>query len=342
MHLKIVIAGLIFSAPFLVNYNVLGQQQRLNNSITGRVYGLNRQPLSDMIVELLDEFERTVARTRTNNSGYYEFTGIGAGDYSVRVFTFGTDYEEQTDRIEEIVNETVQAGNRVQTTGFESKMHDIFLKLHRGLTPENVALFVQDVPPAARKLYEKGISDLNDKHDAEGLQELKAAITAFPKYFEALNRLGMEYIRLGKPETYQAAEILLQAAVEVNARANKSWYALAYARYSLGKDPEALTAVEKSLELNAYAPEAHILRGALLRRAKKYPEAVTELRKAVEMSKDTMPKAHWELAHVYEAMARYADAAKELRLFLKAQPNSQDSEQIKKLIADFETKARAK
>ena len=50
-----------------------------------------------------------------------------------------------------------------------------------------------------------------------------------------------------------------------------------------------------------------------------------------------------ELATLYgNNMNRYADAARELKLFLKAQPDSKDAENIKKLIADFEAKAQAK
>jgi hypothetical protein len=41
-------------------------------------------------------------------------------------------------------------------------------------------------------------------------------------------------------------------------------------------------------------------------------------------------------------MKRYADAAKELKLYLKAAPDAKNAEQIKKLIADFEAKAAQK
>ena len=158
-----------------------------------------------------------------------------------------------------------------------------------------------------------------------------------------LQRLGTEYVRVGKPETYQAAEILLTVAVEVNSRSYKSWYALGYSQYALGKYPEALTAVQKAIELNAYLPDAVFLYGALMRRTGKLVDAEKQLLKAKELSKDTIPRVHWELALLYgNDLKRYADAAAELKRFLKAQPSAKDVENIKTLIAEFEAKAKTK
>ena len=166
------------------------------------------------------------------------------------------------------------------------------------------------------------------------------AIEKFPRYYYALERLGTEYIRLGRPEAFRAAEILLFAAVEVNTRGFKSWYGLAYARYSLGNTSGALEAVQKAIEINGYSADALLLSGSLLRSAKKYADAEKQLLKARDLAKETMPQIHWELALLYgNHMQRYADAAKELKLYLKAQPNVKDAENIQKLIASFESKA---
>src|SRR5438309_11578015 len=101
----IIVIGLIFSAPF-ISSRAFSVYAQFGNSISGYVYGLNRQPMGELSVELLDEFGRTVGRTRTNGSGYYAFNGVSAGNFSVRVYTFGTDYEEQENTVNEIVNIT--------------------------------------------------------------------------------------------------------------------------------------------------------------------------------------------------------------------------------------------
>jgi tetratricopeptide (TPR) repeat protein len=142
---------------------------------------------------------------------------------------------------------------------------------------------------------------------------------------------------------HEAAEILLGIAVDVNPRGFKSWYGLAYSAYALKKYPRALTAAEKAVELNAYWPESMFILGAALRHNNRFPEAEKALIKARDLSSDTIPQVHWDLALLYaNDMQRFGDAARELKLFLKAQPNARDSEKIRALIVEFESKAKNK
>lgn len=345
MHLirrrYLIAAGsVLLSVLFLTACSVLAQT---GNRISGRVYGLERRPVPDLNVELLDDLGRMIARTLTSSAGSYQFSGLSDGAFVVRVYTFGTDYQEQENRVEiRNVTYTTSTG-RVLTGGFEDAQSDFYLKLRKGVTPQNVALFVQEVPPEAKKLYDKALSDLDDKKTPDGLAELRRAIEIFPKYYAALERLGTEYVRMGTPEGYQAAEIVLAAAVEVNPRAYKSWYGLAYARYSEKRYPEALAAAQKAVELNASSPDAVFLLGVILRHEKKYSDAEKQLLKAKELSNDNVPQVHWELALLYgNDLKRYDDAAKELKLYLKLRPEGKDADTIRKLIKDLEEKAKAK
>ena len=337
-----VFAGLAFLAilfaPFFQQKQFAVSAQ--GNSVSGNVYGVNHRPMADLYVELQDDLRRTIARTRTNTSGGYEFRGFSAGTLYVLVLTLGTEYEEQEQEIE-IQNTTVPDGRGgMRSGGFDDQQKDFYLKLRPGINPESVAIFVQDIPPEAKKLFEKAENDLAAKRDAEGLAGLRLAIEKFPKYYYALERLGTEYVRLARPETYKAAELLLALAVDVNPRGFKSWYGLAYARYSLRNIDGALAAIQKAIELNSYSPDALLLYGSLLRGSKKYTEAEKQLLKAKDIAKEAIPQVHWELALLYgNNMGRYADAAKELKLFLKAQPKAKDAENIQKLIAKFESKA---
>jgi tetratricopeptide (TPR) repeat protein len=311
------------------------------NIISGQVLGYEREPLYDIYIELLNEYSQAINRTRTNSAGRYTFAGMGPGRYSVRVLPFGTDYEEQTQSVE-IVNfvRQGQSGNR-RLTGFVNEQIDFNLRFKKGFNPQTTgAVFVQDVPEAAKKLYQQAVSDLDNKKEKEGLQGLKTAIEAFPKYFVALERLGNEYVRLGY---YDAAQYLFSAAVEVNKRSYRSWYGLAYCYHSLGKFQDALFAVQKSLEIYQGSAEAFLLSGILNRHLMKFDESKKHLLKAKELSKETMPLVYWYLALLYgNDLKRYKDAAEELKTFLKLQPNTKDAEQIKKLIVEFEEKAKEK
>jgi tetratricopeptide (TPR) repeat protein len=73
---------------------------------------------------------------------------------------------------------------------------------------------------------------------------------------------------------------------------------------------------------------------------KKFDEAEKQLLKAKELAKGSMPMIHWQLALLYENdLKKYGDAAKELKLFLKAQPDTKDAEKIKEKIKELEAKA---
>jgi tetratricopeptide (TPR) repeat protein len=314
------------------------------NSITGHVFGNDRTPIYDANVELLDDLYRLVQRTRTDSSGRYYFFGMTSGRYTVRVMPYETDYQEQEQDVE-IVNFARQVGaggaeerlSERQLSGFANEQRDFFLKLRRGVTGTTGAVFVQEIPPEAKKLFEKAVTDLNEKKEKEGLAGLKAAIEKFPKYFYALERLGSEYVRL---KYYEAAAMLLKAAIDINPRSFRSWYGFAFSLNALNHNDEALAAIQKALELYPDSPEALLLSGVLLKQAKKFEDAEKSLLKAKEVTKVKMPMVHWHLALLYgNDMKRYADAAKELKLFLKAQPESKDSEKIKALIKEFEEKA---
>jgi tetratricopeptide (TPR) repeat protein len=309
------------------------------NSITGHIFGFERKPVYDVNVELLDNYNRLVQRARTDSSGRYFFYGMPAGRYTVRVMPYETDYEE-TEQSDEIVNfyrETFPGSGVQQATGFQTLQMDFYLRLRRGVTGTTGAVFVQDIPEPAKKLFEKAVENLNNKKEKEGLAGLKAAIEAFPKYFQALERLGNEYVRL---KYYEAAAMLLKAATDVNPRSFRSWYGFAFSLNSLNQDDQALAAVQKALEIYPDSAEALLLSGVLLKQNKKFEEAEKNLVKAKTQAKNKMPMVHWYLGLLYgNDLKRYGDAARELKLFLKTQPDTKDAEKIKALIKDFEDKA---
>lgn len=317
------------------------------NSISGHVFGHERQPLYDANVELLDDLNRFVQRQRTDSSGRFYFFGMPAGRYTIRAMPYETDYQEMDQGVE-IVNfsRETQPGSGVRVpSGFANEQVDFYLKLRKGATGTTGTIFVQEVPAEARKLYEKAVADLNDKKQKEGFAGLNAAIEKFPKYFQALERLGSEYVRVGsengQSKYYEAAMILLKNAIDVNARSFRSWYGYAFSLNALNQADEALKSVRKALEIYSESPEALLLSGVLLRQAKKFDEAEKNLLKAKELAKNRLPDVHWHLALLYgNDLKRYSDAAKELKLYLKAQPENVNAENAKKLIATFEEKAK--
>jgi hypothetical protein len=147
-----------------------GQQ---GNTVTGQVTGYENRPIYDATVELLDDYARTVAYTKTDGSGRYFFSGVRAGRFSVRVRTIEPEYEEQVLE-EEIVNFTRQGLDGSQTqSGTEHKQLDFRLRIRKEFLGVTAALFVQEIPPNAKKLYDQAILDIGAKKEKEGLAFLK-------------------------------------------------------------------------------------------------------------------------------------------------------------------------
>ncbi|HKP69326.1 MAG TPA: tetratricopeptide repeat protein [Pyrinomonadaceae bacterium] len=331
----------VIVAILFVTSSDIRAQSSLGNSVSGIVFGIDRRPVGDVYVELLNDLSQSIRRTRTNASGQYSFYGIPAGRFIVRVLPLGTDYETQEQGFE-IDNFQRGTGTDRRITGMMSEQRDFYLRPRKGVMPGVTgAIFVQDVPESSRKLYKQATEDFAQKKRTEAYAALKTALETFPKYFDALELLGLEYAR---DKHFDAARILLAGAVEVNPRAYKSWHGLGVAYNSLGNQAEALTAVEKALEINPVEPQSLLLAGSMLRQAKRYSEAEKRLLKAKEIFEGTSSDVHWELALLYgNGMNRYKDAARELKLFLKAKPDYGDEEKkkIEKVIANFEEKAKA-
>ena len=309
------------------------------NTVTGQVTGYENRPIYDAIVELLNDYGNSIAYTKTDGSGRYFLSGVKQGRFSIRVRPIEPEYEEQT-QSEEIQNFTRQAQDgSIRTSGMDHKQLDFRMRIRKGFKGINAALFVQDVPVEAKKLFEQAVIDLNDKKGQEGLAGLRAAIERFPTYYAALERLGLEYVKI---KQCQASATLLQISVTVNPRSYQSWYALAYSYNSLGYVDESLAAVMKATELYSESTESLLLAGVIYKVKKQYPEAEKQLLKAKELSKDSLPMANYHLALLYgNAMKRYSEAARELRLFLKKEPDAKGAEQIRKLIMTFEEKAKS-
>lgn len=315
---------------------------QFGNSISGFVFGYQRQPISEVTVELLDDYSRSVGRIRTDASGRYAFNRISRGRFRVRVIPLGTDYQEQEQEVE-IINITNQdSAGRATISGSDNVQKDFYLRLRKSVqsTSRTESVFVQEIPVKAKETYKKAIQLLDNKKDEQGLKDLKSAIEIFPDYYEALERLGTEYIKL---QHFVPAQILLQKAVQVNPRGYKSWYGFAYALYSLNILDEAIEAAQKASSLNQFSVDAPLLSGVLLRKAKRYDEAEKQLKKANDLSKGSLPDVHWHLALLYgNNLNRYNEAANELKEFLKVSPNAKNVESIKKLIKQFEDKSQEK
>lgn len=291
-------------------------------SISGHVSDNSRNPIPDLQVELLNDVESVIARTKTDNSGFFSFRGLRLGVFQVRVQTYGTTFIGQTQRV------PLERGRAVEQVEFV-----LVSRRNSAATGIPGVIFAQEVPDAARKQYERGLALLEKTEQRkEGVAALENAIEIFPLYFEALHVLGSEYV---KQQDYDRAIPLLTKAIEVNRQSYPSLYTLSIAQYNLKQVPEAIESMKRAIAFNQQSMAANLWLGMLLRQTDKFDEAETYLKQADHLAASKSPDVHWQLALLFNQVKRYKEAADELELFLKVQPDSKDTELIKKLIKKF-------
>ena len=310
------------------------------NAINGTVFNDSHRPVADAYVELLDDYNSTLGRSKTDGSGHFTFNGLVDGRYKVKVVPYGSDYLEQT---QDVVLASVSA---IAGSGSARENVDFYLKVNERASYGPFAVgprvvFVQDVPPEARKLYEDGVGFLKAKKEKEAFESLRKSLEVFPNYYLALDRLGAEYaIRGTSDRSYlEAGLILLTKAVEVNPRAFPSLFGLGWTQYQLGLNAEAVETLTRATTVDGKAADAYLWLGKALRRASMLERAEAAFKRANDLTSGKKADIHWQMASLYGDQKRYKEAADELELFLKIESKAADAEKIKALIKQLRDKA---
>ena len=323
--------------------SIVGFAAQGRNTINVMIFNDAGRPAGDVFLELQDELGRAIRSGRASGSGRFEFAGLGEGRYKVRVMPYGTDYAEQIQDVQ-ITNVSAIGGG----TGGEVKYVEFYLRLRPEITAGPFAapgiVFAQEVPDAAKKLYERGIGELRAKKEKEGFESLREAIAVFPDYYMALDRLGTEYAARGRADRayLEAAQVLLTKAIKLNPKSFSSTFGLGFAQYHLGMIDQAVENMQRAVNLYDKSVNGFLWLGIAQKKAGKLALAEASLVRANKIGGGKVADVHWQLAGVYNEQKRYREAADSLELFLKNQPDSRDSEKIKQLVAQLRQKAAAK
>lgn len=311
---------------------------RTGNSIQGHVFdAANRKPVADVYVELLNDTYSVVKRIRTDGSGRFYFGGLTHGRFKVRVLPYATNYREQT--------QEADLGNSTVGTGYstDNVYLDFYLKANdpqgnRGGQGQAAVLFVQDVPAEAKAAYARAVANFERPSESDlGFADLKRALELFPDYYDALDKISFEYVK--RDMVYESLPYLVKA-VGVNQRSFSCHYMLGTVAFRIKQYKEAAEAFGIAAALNPHSETTQIKYGMALRTSGDLAAAEAALKKAVSMSGDRVdPEAHWQLALLYEKQKRYADAARQLEEFLKAEAHTPNRSQIESLIRSFKKKA---
>lgn len=307
------------------------------STITGGVYDKLRNPIPDIDVELLNDFYQSAGRTQTDGSGRYQFSGLSDGRYTVRVYAFRYDLQDQEMPVE-IRTQNVRGG---EGTGYFQQ--DFYLLPKKGglLESEIGVVFAQNVPGPAEKAYERAVKEFTAKRFTEGVLALTECLELYPDYYLALHRMGKE---LFAGKKYQDAVPFLMKAAEVNPKSATTFYYLGYSLHKVGKEYNraALSSLRHAFSLAPASIQVLYVLGVVERQEGQYLEAEKHLIQAKKLSKVPIPEIHKELAQLYaDNLKKYDLAADELAAYLKVtKMDGRSADETKKVIAGLRDKAK--
>lgn len=329
---------LLFFLASLITVFVFSGYANAANTVSGTVYDRNRNPLPDIDIELLDDYYRLLARTKTNSSGRYEFTGLRDGRFFLRVYAFRYDLTDETRPVEffSVVSVPGQEGSSFN-------IEDFYLEPRKGglRDLELAVVYAQEVPKEAEKVYKQAVEYFSKKRADEGFAALHQALSIFPTYYQALQLYGQEL--LTRDRYLEAAEAFMKA-VEVNPRSAMNLYYLGLCFSRLGKEyhKAALTALTEAARLAPESVSVLLQMGIVERSLGKFKEAETHLLLAKKKSQVKNPEIFKELAQLYaNDLKRYAEAADALEDYLAStKMSSEEAGNTKKVIANLRQKAQ--
>ncbi|HZM90888.1 MAG TPA: carboxypeptidase regulatory-like domain-containing protein [Blastocatellia bacterium] len=152
--------------------------------------------------------------------------------------------------------------------------------------------FAQDVPKVAREAYAKGVSRLREGKSDEGIALLREATSEFNDYFDAHLALGLEFYRVGKdPEALEA----LERARQINEKGYLTYYTFGLVMVRQQKFRAAEYAFGKAAEFNDRHINAHFNHAVALIEVAMRSKAPEEIPKLLLDADKELDRA-WDLS----------------------------------------------
>jgi len=307
------------AAVLLASVSSYGQS---SHTLQGKVMLPNGAPPPNSVRVTLTFNGMSVYETFTDLSGRFSFTGLHRGMYQLSAE--GDDRMFETTR----VNAEIAAyGSAPQT--FTQNIQLRF-KAGKSVAPAGVTsvdAFDPNVPQRAREAYEKGLKRAEADKPEQAVKLLQEAIAAYPQFYSAHVALGEQCDKLKR---YPEAEAAYQKAVELKGGAAAAYAGLGVVLVKQKKYTEAIPPLRRSIEIDKQASAPYLFLGLAEMMTGDYESAESHLLRAYEIGKPTI--AHIYLANLYDLEHKPAKAIEHLQAFLRENPESPNSVQIREAI----------
>ena len=314
----------------LISSGVTVAQQAPTISIQLQVHGQIRYAQSGRPAELvlvrLDSWDGASAgETTSDRSGRFTFMGLWKALFivSVRVPGF-TEIKQQVDL-------RTQASDYVQLQLVpEEKPAPMSQPKHRAVIDANI-------PPAARREFEKG-SDalLLEKKVDKGIQHLEKAVRLYPQYVDALLLMGTTYM---DKQDWLKAEAAFRQILALNTRTSAAYFALGELYLRQKKYPDAETNVLLGIHLDLKSVQGHFLLGLLYYELGDFVKAGPHVGTALQLNPKFAP-GHLLAANILLSAHQTDNALVEFEEYLRLEPKGEFADQARQTIAKLKDKSR--
>lgn len=164
--------------------------------------------------------------------------------------------------------------------------------------------------------------------------EFRIAIKCKNPGAEAFKQLALLNMR---SQDYDQSTAVIEQAVKLFPREYGVLLTAGYVMHNQTKLPEALAYYNRAAAIQPHNPEIYLAKADLLNAMNKSQEALSTLEKASKLghlSKAAEALLHYERAKVYINMSRYADAAAELNINYKADPETLNNNKLYLTVLD--------
>lgn len=211
------------------------------HSIRGRVFLPTGAPAEGPLrVTLRTSAQSIVAETFTDSVGNFEFRFVPNGNYEIVVWETNQ-FETAVERIEVFSR---SSRTFTQNLFLREKETNSSSRPKAGLV--SVGSLAAAIPKEARKEYERGSKEARRGNAEKAVAHFQRALELHPPYVQALNDLGVQYMKLNRSS-------------------------------------EALATFRRALEIDPQAPHPHVNIGVLYLQQRAFADAAASLQRAVEL-----------------------------------------------------------
>jgi tetratricopeptide (TPR) repeat protein len=294
-------------------------------TIEGTVTGVDGKPVQGAVVKLHRTDIKWDAQLKTDKKGHYIHTGVPLGTFEISVLVDGKEMDK-LNGVKSTMGDHPPTDFDLRKTGAASagNKEAIQKAMETGQIPDDLK---KTMSPEQKAALEKQMAGNKEK-----IQKQKELNSSFNEGLDALKAAPTQTTPEAKAQQYQTAVTDLEKASTIDATQPAVWSNLGDAYLGLastktGADfddatAKGIAAYNKSIELKPDDPATHNNYGLALAKAKKYPEAEAELKKAAELDPPTAYQRFYNLGALLSNIGQGEPASKAFKAAIDSAPDN--------------------